>query len=109
MLPSLREKKRYIVFKVESENELSKKDYFDLIKSSFKSFLGELGLAKAGILFLPDWKDGKGIIRVSHKEVDNIKAALSLVKGTNSGVKIKTLYVSGILDKARKIMEQKED
>jgi ribonuclease P/MRP protein subunit POP5 len=105
MLPTLREKKRYLVFEVESEKKTNQKGCTDAISASMSKFLGELGMARAGIKFLPDWKNSKGIMRISHKEVDNVKAALSLVTDIGGRAKVSTVFVSGVLDKARKKLD----
>ena len=67
--------------------------------------IGQLGVAKAGIQVIPDcWKPGlqRGIIKVSHKHVDELKLALSFVKKINNkDVIVKSIGVSGILNKAK--------
>ena len=67
--------------------------------------IGTLGVAKAGIQVLPKcWnpKLQRGIIRVGHKHVDEIKAALTFVKKINNkNVILKSIGVSGILNKAK--------
>ena len=68
-------------------------------------FLGELGVAKAGIQLLPEcWNPElqRGIIRVGNKHVDELKSSLSFVeKIDNKEVIVKTVGASGILDKAK--------
>lgn len=97
LLPSLREKKRYIAFEVQGERKLELKDAKELIERSIKDFIGDLGSAKAGVLFLKDWKNNRGIIKVNSKYVDEIKASLALIKD----VKVQSLYVSGTIEKVR--------
>ncbi len=65
---------------------------------------GELGIAQAGIYMLPEkYKKGKGIIRVNHKYVNHIKAALALTKEVKGRKAIfRTLGVSGMINKAEK-------
>lgn len=102
LLPTLREKKRYLVYEVISESAVKQQDAEANIKIAFHEFLGDLGMAKAGIMFLKDWEKNKGIIKMGHKEVDNVKAALTLVKEINGNKAIvKSLGLSGILEKAR--------
>ncbi|MBS3162294.1 hypothetical protein J4467_00020 [Candidatus Woesearchaeota archaeon] len=98
-MPSLREKKRYLAFEVESENKLDSKEVQTLIESSMKRFVGELGMAKAGIIFMKDWKNNRGIIKVNTKSVDELKAALALVK--EEKIIIKSLALSGSIEKVR--------
>jgi len=103
LLPSLREKKRYVAFEVESKDDISFKDVKETIEVSVNKLIGDLGSASAGIQFLKDWKNNKGILRVNTKYVDHVKASLTLVEDVNNQkIKIKSLEVSGIIDKLRK-------
>ena len=105
MLPSLREKKRYLVFEIISKQKI---DNFNLVEKSIMNnaltFLGQLGIAKAGAMMLKDkWNKElqRGIIRINHKHVDEMKAALTLIKKIeNNDVVVKSVGVSGILNKA---------
>lgn len=70
------------------------------------NFVGELGVAKAGIIILRErYKNNIGIIRVNNKYVKEVKMALSLVKD----IKIDVLGVSGILNKTKRFIEKTED
>jgi ribonuclease P/MRP protein subunit POP5 len=106
VLPSLREKKRYLVFEIISDKKIENiGDISDSITKSCHNFLGEIGMAKAGLLILDDKYDKesqKGIIRVSNKMVDNLRAALCFVKEIdNQKVIVRSIGVSGILRKAQ--------
>ena len=67
-------------------------------------FLGRLETAKAGIMVLNNKWDAqlqRGIIKVGHKHVDNLKAALTFADKINStDVIFRSIGVSGILKKA---------
>lgn len=103
LIPSLREKKRYIAYQVAAEARVSKEAAQKAIQASVKQFVGDLGSAQAGIMFLKDWKENTGIMRVSTKSVDQVKAALALVKEVNgSQAKISSVGMSGVVDKVRK-------
>lgn len=100
--PSMREKKRYIAFEVLAEKPASREQAVKEIRETMARFMGELGMAKAGVIFLPDWEKNKGVFRVNNKYVDEAKAALALVKQINTNsVIIKSVNVSGILKKTR--------
>ena len=107
VLPSLREKKRYLVFEVISKEKISNFSlvYGTIINCSLQ-FLGRFGVAKAGIIPLENkWnpKLQRGIIKIGHKQVDNVKSALMFAnKIDNQDVIIRSLGVSGILKKAEK-------
>ena len=83
VLPSLREKKRYLVFEIISKKPV--KEFSGVSKAIWKSILdlsGVLGASKAGIWLLGDKfnKDKQtGIIKVNHKNVDLLKAALCVM------------------------------
>ena len=65
-------------------------------------FLGELGYAKAGVIIVNEWNNNRGIIKSNNKAVDQVKTALTMVeKVGNKKVMIKTIGVSGILNKVK--------
>ena len=105
ILPTLREKKRYLAFEIMSKSKI--KD-FSAVSSSIwaylLSFMGEIGSAKAGMWVLADKFDSKtqtGIVRINHKYVNELKTALALIdKIENQEVIVRSLNVSGILKKA---------
>ena len=107
ILPSLREKKRYLAFEIISKEKISD---FSLVSNAIwhHSFqmLGRLGAAKAGIIPLANKWDSllqRGIIKVSHKHVDAVKSSLMFAdKIGGKDVIIRSLGVSGILNKAVK-------
>jgi len=106
LLPSLRERKRYLAYEV-----ISKDKFYDAmhvskaILDAAKEFLGDSGVAKAGILAIDDkWSTNlqRGIIRVNNKHVDNLKASLIFVKNIEGKeVVVKSVGASGILRKAQ--------
>lgn len=106
VLPSLREKKRYMVFEILSKQKI---DNFDIVSEAITNagltFLGQLGMAKAGMLILKDkWNKDlqKGMLRVNNKHVDNLKASLTLIENIdNKEVIVKSVGVSGIMKKAQ--------
>ena len=98
LLPSLREKKRYVVFEVIGDASLQKASA-EIMRSASK-LLGDLGMSKANIRFMNERFDPglkKGVLRVNRKYVDHAKAAMALV---NQDFTIKTAGVSGTLKKA---------
>ena len=105
LLTSLREKKRYLAFEILSEAKI---EDFNAVSNAIwaKSleYLGELGCAKAGILVLPDKYDTigqKGLLKVSNRSLNEVKAALCLIDSINGKRAIvRTTGVSGILRKA---------
>lgn len=105
LLPTLREKKRYIAIEVMAESAVNMKEAQLEIMHAITASLGTVTSAKAGIQFL-DMKNNKGIIRVNQNYADDVKAAcifINNIKGKKTV--IKTISVSGILNKTRKKME----
>ncbi|MCH8003629.1 MAG: ribonuclease P protein component 2 [Nanoarchaeota archaeon] len=105
LLPSLREKKRYLAYEVISNSRFN--DAVSVNKAIYDAanvFLGNLGMAKAGIIPINDkWNDKtqRGIIRVSNKHVDELKASLIFVKNIQGkDAMVKSVGASGILKKA---------
>ena len=106
LLPSLREKKRYLAYEAISDHKFN--DATEINKAIFdaaKEFLGNLGMAKAGILMLNDkfnQKLQRGIIRVNNKHMENLKASLIFVKNINGkNVIVNSVGASGILKKTQ--------
>ena len=107
LLPSLREKKRYLAFEVLSKGKITDFDAVsEAILQNSTEFLGHLGMSKAGVMMLKDKynKDSqRGLIRVNHKNIDNLKAALTMIdKIDDQETIVKSIGVSGILKKAEK-------
>jgi ribonuclease P/MRP protein subunit POP5 len=106
LLPSLREKKRYIVFEIISKNKIGFTAISKAIWRSILAFSGSLGAAQAGIWLMGDKynkEKQKGIIKVNHKNVDLLKASLALIKEIEGqDVIVRSISASGMLNKASK-------
>ena len=109
VLPSLREKKRYLVFEIVSKQPI--KDFSAISKAIWKSLLdlsGVLGASRAGIWLLSDKfnkDEQKGIIKVNHKHADLLKAALCTIKQINGNdVIVRSMGMSGILKKTERYL-----
>jgi ribonuclease P/MRP protein subunit POP5 len=104
LLPSLKEKKRYLVFEVISDKIISQKLINDSIEKNTEYFLGDLDKARSGLIIIKERfnkSNQRGIIRVNNKYVDKLKFSLALIKRiSNKNAIIKSVGVSGILKKA---------
>jgi len=108
LLPSNREKKRYLVFELITKNKLKKIATFSQISNSIwnaiLSFAGQTGAGRAGITVIHDKYNAdkqKGMIRVNNKMLDTLKASLILIKEINKEpVIVRSIGTSGILKKA---------
>ena len=98
---SAKERKRYILIKVESDWKAEKNDIERLVIQAGLQFLGELNMARIGMQLVPEsWNGKTAIVRVGHKYVDDVKAALAFVKEFNGHkITISALKVSGSIDK----------
>ena|SRR3989344_5514349 len=103
LLPSLREKKRYLAFEVDSKAKISKENMVNEVQRACRRFMGEYNYANAGVLVLKDNINGnKGILKVNSKYVDHVKSSLILVnKINNERVIFKNIKVSGTLLKVK--------
>ena len=108
LLPSLRQKKRYIVFEVISDKKFSKSDVEKNVQRALTDFLGQLGTAKAAPMFIGEKFNQAAqrfILKINHKHIDEVKAALTLIKKIkNTPVIIKSLLVTGTIKKANEII-----
>ena len=106
LLPSLREKKRYLAYEVISKSKFNDAIHVNkAILNAANELLGILGMAKAGIIPLNDkWNENtqRGILRVNNKHVNGLKASLIFVKNIDGKeVIVKSVGASGILKKAQ--------
>ncbi|MFC1801445.1 Rpp14/Pop5 family protein [Nanoarchaeota archaeon] len=112
LLPSLKEKKRYLVFETICEKKILFKDIAAAIDDSLHHYIGLLGTSQAGMQILQEkWNQSqqKGIIRINHKYVDHLKASLALIKKIkNQQITLRSVGVSGILKKTQKYFEVKK-
>jgi RNase P/RNase MRP subunit POP5 len=83
LMPSLKEKKHYLVFKGEKR----------AAENALFEFLGVLGMAKANPQII-DIKGDKGIIMFNRDFTDEIRAALAFAR-------IHTLGISGTINKTK--------
>jgi ribonuclease P/MRP protein subunit POP5 len=111
LLPSLRKRKRYILFKIISEEPINYNLFKDLVNSTILKFYGELTFGKFGFKFLDErWneKEQIGIIRCNHKFVPNIILAFGLLQRIgDSRINIKILKVSGTIKSLLKEFKDK--
>ena len=101
--PSQREKKRYIVFEIISSDKFAFEQAKNAIIRNYFKFLGEFGFEKARLYIIKNlYKDNKGILRITNKCVNDIKAVfekISSIEGIKASFEIKG--ISGILKKAK--------
>ena len=101
LLPSLKPKKRYILFEIISDDKFQMNVVENVVMQAIKDFIGTLGIAKSAPMFVKEkFKENRFILKVGHKFTDEIKSALTLVKEIqNKKVIIKSVVTSGTLKK----------
>lgn len=101
LLPSLREKKRYILFKVISEEKVNLEQIKEAFFNSILNMFGEKGLAQINAKFLENlWDDEEqiGILRISNRGKYKSIVGLGLISRIgDSRVNIKIYKVSGTI------------
>lgn len=102
LLPSLRQRKRYVAYAVESTAEFSAADFQQAVQAALLSFLGHWGTARAAPRLVKEVSGGNHfVLKVQATEVDRVKAALLFIKKIkNIPVLLQSLTVSGALKKA---------
>ena len=107
VIPTLKEKKRYIAFEIISDKPIA--GFSAASKAIWKAclgFMGEMGTGKAGIWLVPEMyneKRQRGIIRTNNKMAEQVKASFMFVrKISRQNVIVKSRGMSGMLTKAYK-------
>ncbi len=104
LLPSLRERKRYVVVEALSDQKFSYSELREGLEQAFASFWGILGLAKAAPLIIKEkfnLSTQRLVVKVSPTAVDELKAALVLSKKIkNTPIILRSVSTSGTLKQA---------
>jgi len=100
---TLREKKRYILFRVISDSSFDVNPVARAINNTFLTLFGSFGVAKINPkLVYWDRKTGTGILKCERASKDKAISALQFVKAIDSTtVAISTLSVSGTIKTLR--------
>ncbi|MFB6076280.1 MAG: Rpp14/Pop5 family protein [Candidatus Aenigmatarchaeota archaeon] len=104
--PTMRERKRYIAFKVISDEEIEFGNLVSGLWHSLLNLMGEFETAKCNVWVVKDkWNDKKqiGLVKCNHNHVKHVRSALALIEMLGDiKVIIKTLGVSGTMRGAEK-------
>lgn len=103
LLPSLKEKKRYIAFEIIAKEKFGFKDVKAALEKALLTYIGLLGTAKAGLQVFPElYQDNQGLVRVEHQFDQHFKASLVLIDQINNQkAVVRSVGSSGILKKAQ--------
>ena len=101
LMPTLRQKKRFILVKIESQKKIEFKELSESLVDEIILYLGAIEFGKAGIWILRDkfnFEKQEFIIRVSIVSKEKLCGVLSLVnKIDNKNVKFNILRISGTI------------
>ena len=110
LLPTLRQKKRYVTFEIRAKDHFSLAEIQEEVQNALLLFFGQWGLAKSSPLFIREkysHKNQRFIIKINHKYVDELRAALTLIKKIkNQPVMVRSLITSGTLKTASSYLEK---
>ncbi len=99
--PTMRERERYIYFKIISEEEINYSDLEAAIWNTLLDFYGEAGMGKMSVWLVKNlWDEGgqSGVIRCNNNSVPQLIAGLGLVSRLGeSRIVFKVLKVSGTI------------
>jgi len=111
LLPSLRKRKRYVLFKVISEEQINYPLFKELLNSTFLKFYGELEFSRFDFKLLDErWNEREqiGIVKCNHIFVPNIIVVLGLLQRIGDArVNVKILKVSGTIKSLLKEFKSK--
>ncbi len=103
---SLREKRRYIAFKINSEEKVEFGDLINALWSSILNLFGEVNTGDIDFWLVKDaWekKSQRGLVKCNHKHVSKVRLAMALIERIgDSKVSIQSLGVSGTMKSAKK-------
>jgi ribonuclease P/MRP protein subunit POP5 len=101
LLPTQREKHRYIAFQVISEEPITYEDLETAILNTFLDFYGEYGFSELSLWIIKNLYDPEkqvGVVKCNNKSVQKVLAGLGLVSRLGeTRITIKILKVSGTI------------
>ena len=101
LLPTLREKERYVSFKIISEHPVIYSDLEGAIWNTMMDFFGDLGTSTTSTWLIKNLYDDReqvGVIRCNHESVPAVLTALGLIERFgDTRVIVKILKISGTI------------
>ena len=96
-------RKRYLAFKIKSEQSVNKRDVTDAVWNAVLKLFGEYGASQINLALIEyDQEKNWGIMRCSHRTVEMVRASIASVTEINENpVAIHVLRVSGTLKALR--------
>ena len=102
LLPTLRTKKRYVVYEYISDKDISHNNIIKAVENSYKECFGMFGLGEAGFMDTKIHNNNRGVLKINHKYLDKLRVSMTMIKNINDQkLVLHTIGVSGILKKAK--------
>jgi ribonuclease P/MRP protein subunit POP5 len=96
--PTLKDKKRYIAFRVYGETAITKREVIDAILDETLGFFGENNTSNFGLWVVEfDEEKKEGFLVCNHKYKGEVITALSLIDSVSQRISIQVLGVSGTI------------
>ncbi len=108
--PSLRDRRRYLVFEWISEWGIDKWTLLSEIRDSIFSLYGDVGASESNIRLIEyanaeDTDGGMGILRCAHDKVEEVRAALACIHSANEArLSIRVIGISGTIKGATRLL-----
>lgn len=109
MPPSLRERRRYLLFEVLCEREIDKRDLLKEMWDSIYSLYGDVGASEIKLQLIEyhsrgESKSGVGILRCAYDKVEEVRASLACIHSVNGArVGIRVTKISGTIKGATRL------
>jgi ribonuclease P/MRP protein subunit POP5 len=105
---SLRKRKRYIVFNVDSEDDFTKNELSSAIWREALSLFGDAETSDLGIALL-EFDGSQGLLRCNHDSVESVRAVLASLRGVKrTRAVLHVLGVSGTVKAAIEKFKRKK-
>jgi RNase P/RNase MRP subunit POP5 len=103
LLPSLKERKRYISIKIEPVNATIIRNPTEELMQKIRNILGVFDSAEAGLMYLDyDQKNNVSFIRCAASTTDKVRASLLFIDELGAQkVILRSLKTSGMVDKIK--------
>ena len=101
--PSLRERRRYLLFEMIGEREIDKRDLLKELWDSIHSLYGDVGASEIKLRLIKYHTRGStqsvvGILRCAHDKVEEVRASLACIHSiTDARVGIRVIKTSGTI------------
>ena len=90
-----RERRRYLVLKVVSEQLLNGREVLNTVEASVLMLFGEYGVSQANLRIIDyDLQRSQSVIRCSHKALEKVRASIASITEING--KIAAIHVVGV-------------